>query len=432
MPTADSRSIRPRGIPLQPSPTAISRLPELLLPAGGFDSAIAAIEGGADALYLGLSEFSARKQARNFDRLEYRRLFRLARERGIRLYVAINTILAQDELARAASLLAFLGRFPPDAIIVQDWGLASLVRDRHPGIAIHASTQAAVQGAEGARIARELGVSRVVLPRETSLEEMQRLHAEVPEMEYEAFIHGALCYSFSGLCLASGLVLGRSGNRGECAQLCRSYYEMRGRSGYWFSCRDLELGFDVSALSAAGIGSLKVEGRMKSPEYCFAVARLYRGILDRLAGDGPDEEEMASRFRAARTVFSRSPTAGWLRERGGACLVDSAYPGHRGIVAGRISRLVGAGSPLISSPTLGSATACWASSGATLRAPAVSGRRPARSPYWSRARAGRGGLARGTRAEAGGRPLGRIESRGPAFSDLRSGARSPRPGPRGV
>ena len=331
-------------------------LPELLLPAGGFDQAIAAIEGGADALYLGFADFSARRQAKNFDRLEYRRLYRLARDRGIKLYAALNTIILQEELESAASLLAFLGRFPPDAVIVQDWGLAKLIKDRHPGIAIHASTQAAVQGAAAARVARELGASRIVLPRETTLAEMKRLVREEPRLEYETFIHGALCYSFSGLCLASGLVLGRSGNRGECAQLCRSYYraegatdaraaarereaggrDIAGRDGYWFSCRDLDLSGRVGELAAAGIASLKVEGRMKSPEYCFAVVSLYRGVLDRLKGAGPDDEELRARAEAARIAFARSPTEGWLIERGGASLIDSAYPGHRGIPVGRI------------------------------------------------------------------------------------------------
>jgi putative protease len=332
--------------------------PELLLPAGGFDSGLAAIEGGADALYLGFSEFSARRQARNFDRLEYRRLYRFAHGKGVKLYVTLNTILLEGEIEAAAALLAFLGRFPPDAILVQDWGLAALIRERHPGIAIHASTQVAAQGSAAARIARELGASRIVLPRETSLAEMARLHEEEPGIEYEAFVHGALCYSFSGLCLASGLVLGRSGNRGECAQLCRSYYDAEGlakadaggggagarggRSGYWFSCRDLDLGQRVGELAAAGIRSLKVEGRMKSPEYCYAVARLYRGLIDRLEGSGPGEAEIEARRLAARTAFSRSPTEGWILERGGASLIDPAYPGHRGVSAGRIVSASGA------------------------------------------------------------------------------------------
>ena len=330
--------------------TAPLKLPELLLPAGGFDSAIAAIEGGADALYLDFADFSARKQARNFDKTEYRRLHRLAREKGIRLYAALNTVILQDEFEGASALLAFLGRFPPDAVIVQDWGLARLMKDRHPGIAVHASTQCAVQGSAAARVARELGASRIVLPRETSLAEMARLRQEEPNLEYETFVHGALCYSFSGLCLASGLVLGRSGNRGDCAQLCRSHYVaeipaagshaaengLSGRTGHWFSCRDLDLGERVGELAAVGISSLKVEGRMKSPEYCFAVASLYRGLLDRLSGKGPGDEEIATRHEAARIAFARSPTEAWMTERGGASLIDAAYPGHRGVSAGRI------------------------------------------------------------------------------------------------
>jgi putative protease len=311
-------------------------VPELLLPAGSFDSALAAIEGGADALYFGFSEFSARKQARNFDSLEYRRLLRHARDRGIRLYATINTILAEKDLPRVSSLLAFLGRFPPDAVIVQDWGLATLMRARYPGIAIHASTQTAVQGERAARLAAELGASRIVLPRETPLDAMRRIKAAFPEIEYEVFVHGALCYSFSGLCLASGMLLGRSGNRGECAQVCRSYYDAnadagrpRGK-GYWFSCRDLCLAERVAEIAAAGMSSLKIEGRMKSPEYCYAVARLYRASLD-----GFSKEEIHARLEAARTTFARESTEGWLVERGGARLIDAAFPGHRGSRVGR-------------------------------------------------------------------------------------------------
>ncbi len=317
-------------------------LPELLLPAGGFDQAIAAVEGGADALYLGFADFSARRQARNFDAIEYRRLHGFARRKGVKLYAALNTVILQDELEGASRLLAFLGRFPPDAVIVQDWGLARIVKERHPGIAIHASTQAAVQGSAAAGVARELGASRIVLPRETSLAEIARIREEEPGLEYEAFVHGALCYSFSGLCLASGLVLGRSGNRGECAQLCRSRYAVEGgplsgREGCWFSCRDLDLSARVGELAAAGVSSLKVEGRMKSPEYCYAVASLYRSLLDGIgAGRGPSEDEIAARREAARVAFSRSRTEGWLSERGGASLLDATYPGHIGVPAGRI------------------------------------------------------------------------------------------------
>ncbi|MBL8966140.1 MAG: U32 family peptidase [Spirochaetaceae bacterium] len=317
---------------------------ELLLPAGGLEAGVAAFEGGADAVYLGFTEFSARKAARNFDRDGYRRILALARSTGRRIYVAINTVILEDELVPAVGLLAFLERFPPDAVIIQDWGLARLIRAGFPGLVLHASTQTAVQGLGAARLAKELGATRLVLPRETTIAELAALHAALPELEYEVFAHGALCYSFSGLCLASGRLLGRSGNRGECAQVCRSYYRaesgpgVAGKSGYWFSCRDLSLEDELAPLVAAGAASLKIEGRMKSPEYAYAVARLYRGALDRLAGkpDAPSAEELELRREAARIAFARSPTRAYSRVPSGESLIDARYPGHLGVPAGRI------------------------------------------------------------------------------------------------
>jgi putative protease len=316
-------------------------LPELLLPAGSFDSAIAAFEGGADAVYLGFRDFSARRQARNFDREEYRRLLAFARSRDKRLYVTLNTVIAEAEMAAAADLLVFLARFRPDAVIFQDWGIASLVRDRFPELPLHASTQAAIQTPEAARLAAENGATRVVLPRECGLEDLRRFSREAPGLEFEVFVHGALCFSWSGLCLASGLLLGRSGNRGECAQVCRSWY-LRGErkeAGYWFSCRDLNLVDELGALRDAGAASLKVEGRMKSPEYVFAVARLYRAALDAL--DAParrpsDKDHLDELADAARVAFSRAPTRAYFADPGGESIIDSAWPGHRGAAAGRV------------------------------------------------------------------------------------------------
>ena len=319
------------------------------MPAGGFDAAIAAFEGGADAVYLGFRDFSARKQARNFDREEYRRLLAHARENGKRIYVTLNTVMTEAELPKVAELLVFLSRFSPDAILFQDWGLASLIREGFPSLVLHASTQTAIQTPEAARLAASFGVSRIVLPRECGIADLRRFKAEAPGLEYEVFVHGALCYSFSGLCLASGLLLGRSGNRGECAQVCRSFYRREdGRRGYWFSCRDLCLVEDLAALAEAGALSFKVEGRMKSPEYVYAVARLYRSAIDRAcgktggrtaggaAGPGAGEEDLAQLLDAARTAFSRSPTKAYLHAGNGEDLIDSAYPGHRGSPLGTV------------------------------------------------------------------------------------------------
>jgi putative protease len=321
------------------------RIPELLLPAGGFDAAVAAFEGGADAIYLGLKTFSARKQARNFDELEYRRILARAHSMGRKVFVAINTTIVESELERLCEVLGFLSRFRPDAIIFQDWAVAALAKTSYSGFHLHASTQTALQGGAAIRLAAEFGVERVVLPRETTPLELAGLAEENPDVELEVFAHGALCYSFSGLCLASGLLLGRSGNRGECAQLCRSWYQGTGPglkgSGYWFSCKDLSLVDRLGELAEAGAACLKIEGRMKSPEYVHAVAALYRGALDRLDGRGPDDEGLAALLEASRLAFSRAPTVAYAGHHAGQDLLDSGFPGHRGSPLGRLVELRG-------------------------------------------------------------------------------------------
>lgn len=325
----------------------IRKLPELLLPAGGFDSALAAFEGGADAVYLGFKDFSARRQARNFDRLEYRRLLAHASALGKSLYVTLNTVVTDQDYPGLVDLLGFLSAFPPGAIIFQDWGLARLIKSSYPSLHLHASTQTAIQTPAGARRAAALGVERIVLPREFGLEDLRRFGTEAPGLEYEVFVHGALCYSFSGLCLASGLLLDRSANRGECAQLCRSWYT-RGKApagtvspgsleqGYWFSCRDLSLVEALGPLVEAGAASLKVEGRMKSPEYAYSVARLYRAGLDALAGKASGPESLGDLEAKARIAFSRASSRAYLGQGSGEALIDSAYPGHRGLEVGTV------------------------------------------------------------------------------------------------
>lgn len=319
------------------------RIPELLLPAGGFDAGIAAFEGGADAVYLGLAEFSARKQARNFDDLEYRRFLARARSLGKKVFVAINTVILETEIEVLCERLTFLCRFAPDAVIAQDWGLVRLLHERFPTLPIHASTQTAIQDVGAVALAAELGVERVVLPRESSPLDLSLLSSAHPAMEFEVFVHGALCYSFSGLCLASGLLLGRSGNRGDCAQLCRSWYTSKGGGlrgeGYWFSMGDLSLVDRLRELAEAGAASLKVEGRMKSPEYVHAAASLYRGALDRLSGTGPDEAELARRQETLLTTFSRKTTSGWAGHHAGLSIIDSGYPGHRGRPLGEVEEI---------------------------------------------------------------------------------------------
>lgn len=330
---------------------SVHTLPELLLPAGGFDAGVAAFKGGADAVYLGLQGFSARRQAKNFDSLEYRRLLRFAHEGGKKIYVALNTIVKETEYSDIAETLVFLSRFTPDAIIFQDWGLASLILDKFPRLTLHASTQTAIQSPDAAHLAQALGVKRIVLPREMTLEDLRRIKRESPSLEYEVFVHGALCYSYSGLCLASGLLLGRSGNRGACAQLCRSYYSMnnykmlpaeraaRGASsskeGFWFSCRDLDLVDELRAIIESGAASIKVEGRMKSPEYVYSVAKLYRKALDGFSENAPSIDLSAEKTKA-RIAFSRTSTRGYAFDPKGQDLLEAGYPGHRGVVVGQL------------------------------------------------------------------------------------------------
>lgn len=304
---------------------------ELLSPAGSFESAIAAFNCGADAVYLGMIDFSARKSAKNFSRDELLRLKSAAVENGKKIFVTLNTVIKESELADVLETASFLNDIEIDAVILQDVGLASILHEMFPEMILHASTQMAVHTVEGVENIKKLGFSRVVLSRELPLEKIIEIKKAVPDIELEVFIHGALCYSFSGLCLASGIILGRSGNRGECAQLCRSYYEMDGVDGYYFSCNDLALKDRIKLLVDAGVDSLKIEGRMKSPQFVQNTAKLYRQVLD-----GKDFLES---HQKSRICFGRSETMGYLNSFSGTDIVGNRYPGHRGIKIGKCEKV---------------------------------------------------------------------------------------------
>lgn len=305
----------------------MSKNVEILAPAGSFEAAVAAFEGGADAVYLGLSDFSARKAAKNFSKEELRSLKTLAAPDGKKIFAALNTVLKSSEINSALDAARFLSDISVDAVILQDIGFASLLKKLFPDLPLHASTQMAVHTVEGVRFLRSQGFSRVVLSREVPLELIAKIKKEVPDMELEVFVHGALCYSFSGLCLASGMVLGRSGNRGMCAQLCRSYYETEeGKKGYFFSCNDLEYKDFVQQLKFAGVDSFKIEGRMKSPEYVFHTSALYRAVLDR--------SDYFDALKNSRICFARKATTGYLKNFSGNSLICGGYPGHRGVKIG--------------------------------------------------------------------------------------------------
>jgi putative protease len=311
--------------------------PELLAPGGSFLSAYYAFQAGADGVYLGMQEFSARRAAANFTPEQLRRLLGVARGRGGRVYLALNTVVREQELGRAAESLHLAESLGLDGVIVQDLGVAELARRHFPSLALHASTQMAVHNAAGLRVARELGFRRVILSRELDLETIRGLREGNPGIELEVFIHGALCYSFSGLCLASWALTGRSGNRGDCAQICRSLFRSEDAGsgeGYFFSSRDLYLGTAVRELAALGIDALKIEGRMKSPEYVFHTVKLYRAILDR--GEELAGEELEELERRSALGFARERTRAYWRHPRGERLIDADFPGHRGAPLGTV------------------------------------------------------------------------------------------------
>ena len=251
-------------------------LPELLAPAGDFECLVAAVKGGADAVYIGGKLFSARAYARNFDLDEIKKAVSYCHLHGVKLYVTMNILLYDNELDEAVSFAKDLYRSGVDALIVADLGLISRLRKEVPNFELHASTQMSVNNSLGADLAYDLGCTRVVLARELSGENMREV-TEKCKAETEVFLHGALCVCHSGQCLFSSMIGGRSGNRGECAQPCRLPYN---NGKYILSLSDLSLAEHIRELIDSGVASLKIEGRMKSPDYVYTVTSIYRRLLD--------------------------------------------------------------------------------------------------------------------------------------------------------
>ena len=267
-------------------------LPELLAPAGGPEAFYAAAEAGADAVYLGGELFSARAGADNFSRDELRRAVLYAHLRGIKVYVTVNTLLFDREITSFLSAIAFLAEVGVDALIVADAGGAALISAHFPGLVLHASTQMSAHSLRGADALYRMGFSRVVPARELSAADLAVL-TEKAAAEIEVFLHGALCVCHSGQCLFSSLVGGRSGNRGACAQPCRLPYN---GGKYPLSLKDLSLADHIPALIDLGVSSLKIEGRMKSPQYVYGVTHIYRRLLDEGRGATWEEKEALARL----------------------------------------------------------------------------------------------------------------------------------------
>jgi U32 family peptidase len=256
-----------------------AKIPELLAPAGNLESAITAFESGADAVYAGLEKFNARDMGDNFSTDDLSRLKAYTINHGKKFYLTFNTLIKENELEEFGSIINGASDFEPDAVIVQDIGAAAFIRDCFPSIDIHASTQMAIHNSAGVMEAAQMGIKRVILERQVSLEEIEQITKKSP-LEIEIFIHGALCCSLSGQCLLSSWLGGYSGNRGKCKQPCRRIYQENKNKGFLLSPGDLCTADLIESFIKSGVSSLKIEGRLKRGDYIKNTVSSYRKMLD--------------------------------------------------------------------------------------------------------------------------------------------------------
>ena len=323
----------------------VLKRPELLAPAGDRDCLRAAVENGADAVYFGLNcGFNARARATNFEPDELAGVISDLHHRGVKGFVTLNTLAFSEELPELESLIRTIASADVDAVLVQDLGLVRLIRAICPDLAIHASTQMTLTSAECIQVAEELGIERVVLPRELSIREIAKLRQST-HVELEAFVHGALCVAYSGQCLTSESLGGRSANRGQCAQACRLPYDLicdgkdvdLGAQKYLLSPQDLAAYELTPDLIAAGVCSLKIEGRLKTPEYVANITRHYRTAID-LAVQGAPVVFSREEIREMELSFSRGFSPGWLKGDDHKMLVPGLSSSKRGVVLGTVIR----------------------------------------------------------------------------------------------
>ena len=337
------------------APAPAFKRPELLAPAGDWECARAAIENGADAIYFGLERFNARMRAKNFTQADLPALMAFLHRRGVKGYVTFNTLVFTNELSDAEDYLRGIIASGVDAAIVQDVGICRLIRALSADFPIHCSTQMTITSAAGVAFARELGAQLVVLARENSLADIAKINAaqaaaEAP-LPLEVFVHGALCVAYSGQCLTSESLGGRSANRGECAQACRLPYDLisdgvqvpLGDKRYLLSPQDLS-GLEVLPdLVRAGVSSLKIEGRLKSPEYVASITRVYRQALDKVMADltgvaAPKFEPQTARYELEMS-FSRGLFTGWFQGIDNQKLAHARFGTKRGVFLGEVTRV---------------------------------------------------------------------------------------------
>lgn len=313
---------------------------ELLSPAGNFESLIAAIEGGCDAVYLGGKLFGARAFSQNFDDEELEKAVLYAHSYGVKIYVTANTLIYESEANRFMEYIDFLYRIGVDAVIMQDIGMMDLVRQTYPDLDIHASTQMHIHNQKGVELVKKLGLTRAVLARETDYETIAEIKKNT-NIELEIFIHGALCISYSGQCLMSSLIGHRSGNRGSCAGSCRQKYNLISNGKkvnddeYLLSAKDLNSLENIGKLIDIGVDSFKIEGRMKSPSYVYTVTSLYKEAIESYIETGKvyiDEKKLED----LRKIFNREYTKGFLFQEDNDAITNPYRPNHLGIPLGKV------------------------------------------------------------------------------------------------
>jgi len=317
---------------------------ELLAPAGNMLSFEAALNAGADAIYLGIDKYSARRGAENFAVGELSNIIRRAHLRGVKVYVAFNTLIADEELQAAVESLALISDAGADAVIVQDWGIFELIKKFIPGLPVHASTQMNTHNPEMVKFLEDKGAKRITLARELSINEVSKI-CDSTDIEIETFIHGALCFSYSGQCLFSSMVGNRSGNRGLCPQACRLSYDLvvagKGEEvwptpgKHLLSTRDLSGIRLIPELANAGVRALKIEGRMKSPEYVATVVRIYRSAIDRYMNNPEGFTVSDEEVDELREIFSRGFSESYLKGIRDNRMMSFERPSNRGIFLGR-------------------------------------------------------------------------------------------------
>lgn len=312
---------------------------ELLAPAGSYEALIAAVQNGANAIYLGGNEFSARAYATNFTRDELKDAVAYCHLRNVKIYVTVNTLYEDNQFESIIDYLLFLDSIDVDALIIQDIGLMALVKNNFPDFEIHMSTQTSINNLEGVKFFEKLGVDRVVLARENTLEEIKDI-CQHTDLDIEVFVHGALCMSYSGQCLMSSMIAKRSGNKGACGQPCRLAYKLQkdGKNldqipSYLLSPKDLCTLPNVDKLIKAGITSFKIEGRMKRPEYVATIVRQYRQAIDAYFNH-QSQPKLNTSLTKMKQMFNRGFTGGFLLND--SSFLASDYPGNRGINLGSV------------------------------------------------------------------------------------------------